>query len=68
MNNKDDYDLINLVKAFLVFSEELLEKKVITKALYDEMTYSKMKFLNDIDATAYLMDERTEKYILEKNI
>ncbi|WZL74409.1 hypothetical protein QBE52_06620 [Clostridiaceae bacterium 35-E11] len=54
----DDKDtMVDLMKQFLNFAQELLEKEIITQATYDEITYHKIKFLQMIEAELCLNEE-----------
>lgn len=43
---EDTREMIETVHSFLKLSEDLLSKKIITKAQYDEITWNKIKFLD----------------------
>lgn len=64
----DDDDLMKLVNDFLVLSEKLLAEKIITKEQYDEITYNKINFLNDVKHKMYLNAEMMGEHVVEKNI
>ncbi|QXM05436.1 hypothetical protein [Crassaminicella indica] len=64
----DFYELMDVVKLFLGFTQELLEKGIITKEQFDEMTAYKRKFINYVENEMHFENELTEECILQKNV
>ncbi|QZY56207.1 hypothetical protein [Crassaminicella profunda] len=64
----DFYDLMDTVKTFVGLLEELLEKGIITKGQFDEMTAYKRKFINYVDNEIYFEKESIKNGLEEKNL
>lgn len=61
--NEEVYDLIDLVKKFLEFSEDLLTRELITKEIYEQITQNKINFLYEIEKETHLNHERIKEHI-----
>ena len=48
-STKDLDDMVQIVKAFLNYSEELFKREIIPEDLYQQLIKSKIKFLKDFD-------------------
>lgn len=58
--NDEFYELMDMVKTFIGYLEELLEKGIITKVQFDEMTAYKKKFINYMENEIHFENELTK--------